>query len=157
MENNVSNNINKKIRKAVRSYLIKDNKILVIKYTLGSNKDYIDIPGGKIEDGETPEETSIREFKEETGIVIKKQEYKGNFITEYPDRIYDMETFIVTEFEGEIQNFEENTSMWIDLNQIDLIKKKLPNFEIIKYLNKDKINLFITVDENHNIIEVNEK
>ena len=59
MENNVSNNINKKIRKAVRSYLIKDNKVLVIKYNFGLNKDYIDIPGGKIEDGETPEETSI--------------------------------------------------------------------------------------------------
>ena len=157
MENNVSNNINKKIRKEVMSYLIKDNKVLVIKYNFGLNKDYIDIPGGKIEDGETPEETSIREFKEETGIVIKKQEYKGNFITEYPDRIYDMETFIVTEFEGEPKKFDENISMWIDLNEIDLIEKKLPNFEIIKYLNNDKINLLITVDENHNILEIKGK
>ena len=58
--------MNKKIRKAVRTYLIKNNKVVVIRYKQHDNG-YYDIPGGKIEDGETPDETSIREFKEETG------------------------------------------------------------------------------------------
>ena len=43
--------MDKKIRKAVRTYLIKDNKIVVINY---KNHDigYYDIPGGKIEKNE---------------------------------------------------------------------------------------------------------
>ena len=60
--------MDKKIRKAVRTYLIKDNKIVVINYK-NHDTGYYDIPGGKIEENETPEETSIREFKEETGIT----------------------------------------------------------------------------------------
>ena len=50
------------IRKAVRCYLIKDNKVVVIKYKKENKKfGYYDIPGGKIEDGENSEQTAIRE------------------------------------------------------------------------------------------------
>ena len=42
--------MNKTIRKAVRCFLIKDNKVVVTKYKQGSLKEgYYDIPGGKIE------------------------------------------------------------------------------------------------------------
>lgn len=40
--------------------------------------DYYDIPEGKIEECENSIDTSIREFKEETGIEIINQKYKGN-------------------------------------------------------------------------------
>ena len=40
------------IRYAVRVFAFKDNKVACIKYK-NINKDYFDIPGGKIEDGET--------------------------------------------------------------------------------------------------------
>ena len=51
------------IRYAVRVFAFKDNKVACIKYK-NINKDYFDIPGGKIEDGETEIQTCIREFKE---------------------------------------------------------------------------------------------
>lgn len=43
----------KKIRNAVRTFLIKENQVICTKYKIG-NVGYIDIPGGKIELGETP-------------------------------------------------------------------------------------------------------
>ena len=65
--------MDKSIRKAVRCYLIKDNKVVVTKYKKGNRKEgYYDIPGGKIEEGEIPKQTAIREMKEETGIDIKE-------------------------------------------------------------------------------------
>ena len=102
----------KKIRKAIRAYLIKDGKVLAITYNK-ENIGYYDIPGGKIEDGETPEETSIREFKEETGMTIIKQHHVGHGAIEYPDRIYDFEIFIVDDFEGNPSNEEENNSSYL--------------------------------------------
>lgn len=59
----------KKIRNAVRTFLIKNNQVICIKYKIG-NVGYVDIPGGKIELNESPQKAAIREFKEETGIDI---------------------------------------------------------------------------------------
>lgn len=44
-----------------------------------TNLDYWEIPKGQIDAGERPEDTAVREFKEETGITIQKQglQYMG--------------------------------------------------------------------------------
>ena len=55
----------KQVRKAVRTFLINDNKVIVIKYKTNKNMGYYDIPGGKIEENESAIDASIREFKEE--------------------------------------------------------------------------------------------
>ena len=96
----------KTVRKAVRCYLIKDNKVVVTKYKKGNRKErYYDIPGGKIEEGELPERTAIREMKEETGLDVKNLNYKGNIIIEYPNRIFDFDVFVCNDCEGEPQEF----------------------------------------------------
>ena len=93
--------MDKPIRKAVRCYLVKNNKVVVTKYKEGNKKaGYYEIPGGKIEEGENPEQTAIREMKEETGLKIKNLKYKGKMIIEYPNRIFDFQVFICNECEG---------------------------------------------------------
>ena len=73
------------IRYAVRVFAFKDNKVACIKYK-NINKDYFDIPGGKIEDGETEIQTCIREFKEETGMDINDLKCIGNVEIIYPGK-----------------------------------------------------------------------
>ena len=145
----------KKIRKAVRTYLIKDNNVVAIKYKQ-HDIGYYDIQGGKIEENETTEETSIREYKEETGITILKQHYIGHNIIEYPDRIFDFSIYIVDEYSGEPLEFEENESMWINID--DLLKKEkvFLSIETIKHL-KENMDLKIECDNNHKIINIEEK
>jgi len=146
--------MNKKIRKAVRTFLINDNNVIAIRYKTEKNLDYYDIPGGKIENTETSQEASIREFKEETGIQIISQEYKGNVIIEYPNMIFDFDVYIVEEYDGIPMNFEENNSMWINIDELLNQDKKIPSIEILKYLNLENIKLKIYVDENHNILKI---
>lgn len=62
-------------RPSVRGIIIKDGKIAMmhsIKYN------YYKLPGGGIEAGESYEETLIREVREESGLIVKK-----NSISEY--------------------------------------------------------------------------
>ena len=157
--------MDKPVRKAVRCYLIKDNKVVVTKYKEGNKKaGYYEIPGGKIEAGETPEQTAIREMKEETGITIEKLKYKGNMTVEYPNRIFDLDAFLSVEYKGEPKDFEENTSEWIEINELLKKEKILSNIIIldrffIKGLTdeKCKFKIWIQVDEKENILGVNYK
>lgn len=54
--------------------IIKDDKILLINKVSGPYDGKLDLPGGTIEFGETPQDALIRELKEEVGIKLKKYE-----------------------------------------------------------------------------------
>lgn len=144
----------KPVRKAVRTFLINDNKIIVIKYKTNKNMNYYDIPGGKIEENESAINASIREFKEETGIEIINQKYKGNVIVEYPNMIFDFDIYLVNDYKGNPKEFEENYSMWISIEDLLKENKKFPSVEIIKHLDGNNINLKIYSDDDHNILNI---
>jgi 8-oxo-dGTP diphosphatase len=147
--------MDKKIRNAVRTYLIENDRVVVVNYNEHDNG-YYDIPGGKIEDGETPAEASIREFKEETGITIKKQHCIGHNTVEYPEKIFEFDIFVVDEYVGKPLNFEENNSMWFKIENLKKETKLYPSIEVIKYLNGN-INLKTYCDDNHNILNIEVK
>ncbi len=157
--------MDKPVRKAVRCYLIKDNKVVVTKYKESNKKSgYYEIPGGKIEEGETSEQTAIREMKEETGLNVKNLKYKGNMIIEYPNRIFDFNVFLCNEYEGKPQEFEENTSEWIEITELLKKEKILSQIMLldrffIKGLTDEKCNfkMYIQVDDEENILGVNYK
>ena len=135
--------------------------MLVIKFYVYDNKEenigYIDIPGGKIEEGETGVEAAIREAKEETGIEVCNLEEVGNVVIEYPDRIYNMEVFVTSYYRGNVRNNEENDAFFLDIK--DLLKEKkryaityLLDNEVEDSFNNRKVNVKFNVDSNHNII-----
>lgn len=74
--------------------LIEDNKILLL-----HNKKHdiprVESPGGKIEEGETPEECAIREAKEECDIQIKIESFfgKSQTISEHGE-FYEVYTYV---------------------------------------------------------------
>lgn len=157
--------MDKPVRKAVRCYLIKNDKIVVTKYKEPNKKaGYYEIPGGKIEAGELPEQTAIREMQEETGIIVKKLKNKGNLIIEYPDRKFEFVVFLANTYQGEPKQFEDNTSEWLDINEL-LKKEKI--LASIQLLQKEYINglvnenytfsMYIKVTEQENILDINYK
>ena len=115
---------------------------------------YYDIPGGKVEENESAIDASIREFKEETGIEVINQKYKGNVIIEYPNMVFDFDIYLVNDYKGNPQEFDENYSMWINIEDLLNENKKFPSVEIIKYLENNDINLKIYSDDNHNILNI---
>jgi len=58
---------------------VQDGMILVIKKARGPYKGLYDLPGGGVEFGESPPETVVREFLEETGTRVAVCELLGAF------------------------------------------------------------------------------
>ena len=110
------------IRYAVRVFAFKDNKVACIKYK-NINKDYFDIPGGKIEDGETEIQTCIREFKEETGMDINDLKCIGNVEIIYPgkNKKFVMKTYIANKVNGNPLDLDDNYAYWLPINELTKI------------------------------------
>ena len=95
---------------------------------------------------------------------IQNIKYKGIMTIEYPDRMFIFDTYISKEYEGEPQEFEENTSEWIDIDELLKKEKILSNIILLdKFLIKGLIedncnfNLHIKVDEQENILRIDYK
>ena len=77
-----------------------------------------EFPGGKIESGETPEESLIRELKEEMSITISVGEYITEIAYDYewgPVRLIAYQASIK---EGEIQLLDHDAIAWVFLGEM---------------------------------------
>lgn len=92
----------KKRIRVVCALIKKNNRIFVAQRDYGEFKGLYEFPGGKIEEGETPEEAIIREIKEELETSIKVEKFLLNEVYEYPSFILDMDAFLVTPIEGNL-------------------------------------------------------
>lgn len=109
----------------------KDGKVLMVKQFRYPYKEEIwEIPAGKVNAGETPEQTALRELKEEGGITAKKIEkifdvYPSPGYTEEIIRIYKAEG--LKEGDTKLDEDEFLTGSWFD---IETLKKMVKDKEI---------------------------
>lgn len=91
-----------------------NNKVLLIK----QNRGYVGFPKGHMEEGETEEETAIRETKEETNIdvkIYKEHKYYINYVIN--NHINKDVIFFLAEplsFDIKKQDSEIEKIMWVD-------------------------------------------
>ena len=105
-----------------------DNKILLIKRNTIPFKGYWALPGGRIDPGETVDQTIVREVKEETGlevtIVRKVGEYVEKGVKDDVDYEYYPTCFVVKPVGGEIKK-QESEIQEIKLFNLNELPKPL--------------------------------
>lgn len=138
-------------RVSARAIIIDGNEVLTMfrrrKRDDGSYKEYYVIPGGGVEDGETIEETCIREIKEEYNVDIKILGYLGSD---------ERETTIGHFFHAEIVNGEptlggeesirNNPDNYYEIRRIDIDKIEDINIDAKDLIVKAKNKEYIGVD-----------
>jgi len=98
-----------------------DGRVLIAQRPQGKSMAGLwEFPGGKIEAGERPEESLIRELKEELGIVVKEECLAPlTFASHrYPDFHLLMPLYVCRRWEGIVRALEEQTLKWVRANAL---------------------------------------
>ncbi len=113
----------------VKAIIEKDNKILLLKRSEKYEHltDCWDIPGGRINFGEDPEEGLKREIKEETGLQLKeiKQILDASTVFKNEEKHIVRITYLCTVEEGKHEISHEHTHLeWIPKEKMKALEYK---------------------------------
>ncbi len=110
--------MSKKKIKVVAAIIRRENQIFATQRGYGNYKDWWEFPGGKIENGETPEEALIREIREELNTEISVDGFLVTVDYDYPEFHITMDCFWCRVKEGQLQLLEHEAAKWLPLNDL---------------------------------------
>ena len=98
-----------------------DGRVLIAQRPIGKPMSGLwEFPGGKVEQGEAPEQTLIRELKEELGIVVNVACLAPlTFASHsYPDFHLLMPLYVCRRWEGIVRALEAQQLAWVRPNRL---------------------------------------
>ena len=104
--------------RVVAAVIRKDDKIFATQRGYGEFKDGWEFPGGKIEEGETPEQALAREIKEELDTEIQVGELIGTIEYDYPKFHLSMDCFWCEIMQGGLELKEHEAARWLSKEEL---------------------------------------
>ena len=100
-------------------FVIRDERVLLIRKKRGLGAGKINGPGGRVEPGETPEACATRELREELGItplnLVRLGEHRFQFVDGYSTYVH---VYRASDLRGTPVETDEATPIWVALDQI---------------------------------------
>lgn len=93
-----------------------------------------EFPGGKMEPGETREDTLIRELKEEMAITVFPSKHLITIQYDYPNFHLILHCCLCEVIEGTISLLEHKNIQWVDKEHIESVNWLPANIQLIDFL-----------------------
>jgi len=118
---------------------IQGGRVLLVKH--GVAADHLTgvwgLPGGRLSGSESLLDAAVREFEEETGLILTRESmlqiptvYQGDINRKNGEILKTYwNVFVVTNFIGEMSGTDETMPEWIEIEKISELENLLPNTE----------------------------
>ena len=123
---------NMKTIKVVAAIIRDKDRIFATQRGYGEFKDGWEFPGGKIEEGETPENALIREIREELDTEISVGEKITCVEYDYPKFHLSMDCFWAEIVSGDLVLKEHEAAKWLSREELDSVDWLPADLELIE-------------------------
>lgn len=104
---------------AVVTYIVEENRVLLIKKKRGLGAGKINVPGGHIEEGESPYNAAVRETKEEVDLDVDNLTLMGYLFFKFQDGLTMKGwVYFTNNYSGKAIESEEADPFWCNMSQI---------------------------------------
>ena len=121
----------------VAAIIVEDKKIFATQRGYGDFKDGWEFPGGKVEEGETPEEALVREIKEELDTTIVIDKYLCAVDYDYPKFHLTMHCYFCSIEKGDLILKEHESARWLALNELRTVDWLPADIEVVDEIEKE--------------------
>ena len=122
----------------VAAIIIKDQKIFATQRGYGEFKNGWEFPGGKIENGESPEQALEREIREELDAKIRVGELFDTIEYDYPNFHLSMKCFLCSLISDQLTLREHEAAKWLtkeNLSSVEWLPADITIIDKLKNLN----------------------
>lgn len=125
------------IKRVVAAIIIQNGTLFATQRGKGKYKGYWEFPGGKIENGETPQEALKREISEELATEVNVGDLFCTVEYDYPEFHLSMQCFPCSIVHGELTLLEHQDSCWLPANELHSIPWLPADETIIRQIEKE--------------------
>lgn len=108
--------------RVVAAIIIENDKIFATQRGYGEFKGGWEFPGGKIEEGETPQQALIREIREELDTEIEVGELVDRVEYDYPQFHLSMDCFLCKIKSGKLVLKEHEDARWLRREELGSVE-----------------------------------
>lgn len=126
-----------KIINVVAAAILKDGRYFCAQRPEGKSlAGYWEFPGGKLEDGESPEDALVREIKEEFNADIEILNYINEASYDYDFGTVIMKTYEVKLISKNLSLLEHQDSVWLEPHQLHTLNWAPVDLPAVELLSK---------------------
>lgn len=129
-------NADRKVIRVVAAVIGDGNRIFATQRGYGDLKGGWEFPGGKIEEGETPQEALVREIKEELETEIVVGELIDTIEYDYPKFHLSMDCFWAEIVSGDLILKEHEAAKWLTKGELDTVEWLPADITLIEKIRK---------------------
>ena len=124
--------------KVVAAIICDGDRIFATQRGYGDFKDGWEFPGGKIEDGESPEDAIVREIREELGADIRVTGFLTTVEHDYPQFHLSMDCFWAELVEGsKMTLLEHEAAKWLSYENLDSVDWLPADIKVVEQIKEE--------------------
>lgn len=129
--------VKKKTVNVVAAVIKRGDMIFATQRGYGDLKGGWEFPGGKIEEGESPEAALVREIKEELDTEISVDKFLHIIEYDYPSFHLSMRCYLCSVVSGDLNLKEHEAARWLTKETLNSVEWLPADVELIPMINEE--------------------